>query len=205
MTTSSLRATSYELRAGNAEPSDEELMARCRQGDDRAMDLLVARYYARLFRFAHRMLGEREAAEDVAQQALLLAYRNVRRFRLERRFATWILAIAANLCRTEGSRRARRGRREAAVAGWSEGSVEEPVAPQSVEAAALRRLEGERVQQALHGLSPEHRLAVVLFYYEGMSHTEIASVCGCAVGTVKSRLHYALARLRRLLCSLETG
>lgn len=179
-----------------AHPSDEELMARCRAGDDRAMDLLVGRWYARLHGLAYRMLHDREAAEDVAQQALLLAYRHAGRFRPGARVATWLLAIAANLCRTEASRRARRP-----TVTWDE--RREPEAPGSVEAAALSRLEGERVHRALDALTPEHRLVVILFYYEGLSHAEIARVCGCAVGTAKSRLHYALARLRRLLCCVE--
>lgn len=177
-------------------PSDEELMARCRAGDDLAMDLLVGRWYGRLYGFAFRMLGDREAAEDAAQQALILAYRHAARFRPDGRVATWLLAIAANLCRTEAGRRARRP-----TVSWEEQG--EPEAPTSVEATALRRLEGERVTRALDSLSREHRLVVILFYYEGLGHAEIARVCGCAVGTAKSRLHYALARLRRLLCSVE--
>jgi RNA polymerase sigma-70 factor (ECF subfamily) len=84
---------------------------------------------------------------------------------------------------------------------WEEPA--EPASASTVEEAALRRLEGERVHRALDALSPEHRLVVVLFYYEGLSHAEIARVCHCAVGTAKSRLHYALARLRRLLCSVD--
>jgi RNA polymerase sigma-70 factor, ECF subfamily len=178
------------------EPSDAELMERCRLGEIRAMDLLVSRYYPVLYRFAYRMLREREAAEDVAQETLLRAYRSAARFRAGTRFSTWLLAIAANLCRTELHRRARRPER-----GWE--GLEEREAPGSVEGAALRRLEAERVDRALRALSPDHRLVVVLFYFEGMSQPEIARTCGCAVGTVKSRLHYALARLRRLL--LTTG
>jgi RNA polymerase sigma-70 factor, ECF subfamily len=174
------------------EPSDEELMARCRLGDDRAMDLLVSRYYPLLYRFAYRMLREREAAEDAAQEALLRAYRNVHRFHAGRRFSTWLLAITANLCRTELHRRSRRPESEG-------GGVEDREAAGTVESAALCRMENERIERALGALSPDHRLVVVLFYYEGMSQPEIAQVCGRAVGTVKSRLHYALARLRKLL------
>jgi len=161
------------------------------------MDLLVGRWYPRLYGFAYRMLHERETAEDVAQQTLVLAYRHAGRFRPGARVSTWLLAIAANLCRTEVGRRARRPIVSCAAHA-------EPEAPGSVEAAALRRLEGERVYDAMDALSAEHRLVVILFYYEGLSHAEIARVCGCAVGTAKSRLHYALARLRRLLCSVET-
>jgi RNA polymerase sigma-70 factor (ECF subfamily) len=174
------------------EPSDEELMARCRSGDDRAMDLLVSRYYPVLYRFAYRMLQEREAAEDAAQEALIRAYRGAGRFHAGKRLSTWLLAIGANVCRTELRRRSRQPE-----CGWEE--LEGQSAPGSVESDALQRLEGEAVYRALRSLSADHRLAVVLFYYEGLSQPEIARVCGCAVGTVKSRLHYALARLRSVL------
>jgi RNA polymerase sigma-70 factor, ECF subfamily len=177
---------------GDLELADEELMARCRAGDRQAMDLLVTRYYQRLHGFAYRLLPDREAAADIAQETLLRAYRSAARFQTGQRFSTWLLTIAANLCRTELRRRSRHPEH-----GWQELADQE--APGSVEGAALQRLEGEEVHRALSLLSPEHRLTVVLFYFEQMSHQEIAQVCGCAVGTAKSRLHYALARLRALL------
>src|SRR5947209_12091247 len=90
------------------EPSDAELMERCRLGESRAMDLLVSRYYPVLYRFAYRMLHEREAAEDAAQETLLRAYRSAARFRAGKRLSTWLLAIEANVCRTELQRRSRR-------------------------------------------------------------------------------------------------
>jgi RNA polymerase sigma-70 factor (ECF subfamily) len=187
-----VRAAETAREREAVEPSDAELMARCRSGDGRAMDRLVSRYYPVLYRFAYRMLHDREAAEDVAQETLLRAYRSAARFRAGMCFSTWLLAIAANLCRTELRRRSRRPE-------CSSDGLEERGAPGSVEGAALRRLEGERVDRALGALSPDHRLVVVLFYFEGMRQPEIARACGCAVGTVKSRLHYALARLRQLL------
>jgi RNA polymerase sigma-70 factor, ECF subfamily len=176
-----------------SEPSDEALMAACRAGDLWAMDLLVARYFHRLSGFAFRLLGDRDAAEDVAQETLLRAYRRADRFRTDQRLSAWLLTIAANLCRNEVRRRSRRPEYGVEAAPESE-------AAGSVEDLALQRLANEEASRALDRLSPEHRLTVVLFYYEGMSHPEIAKLCGCAVGTAKSRLHYALKQLRALLC-----
>jgi RNA polymerase sigma-70 factor (ECF subfamily) len=156
------------------------------------MDLLVSRHYRRLFNFSYRMLHQREAAEDVAQETFLRAYRNAHRYRAESRFSTWLFAIAANLCRTELRRRSRHPE-----CGYTElGEFESPM---SVEKVALRHLEGVEVRRALEKLSADQRMALVLFYFEGMSYQDISQVCGCSLGTVKSRLHYALAKMRGFL------
>ena len=174
------------------EPSDDELMNRCRKGDCRAMDALVSRYHRRVYNFSYQMLHQREAAEDVAQETFLRAYRNAGRYKAGGRFSNWLFAIAANLCRTELRKRSRH--RETA---WDElGEMESAV---SVEGSALRRLENAEVKEAMERLTPDHRMALVLFYFEGMSQQDISQVCGCSLGTVKSRLHYALARLRGLM------
>lgn len=179
-------------------PSDDELMDRCRAGDCRAMDALVSRYYRRVYAFCYRILHQREAAEDAAQETLLRAYRYAHRYRSDGRFSTWLFAIAANLCRTELSKRSRRSE-----CAWEE--LGEMQAPGSVEKSAMRLVEGHEVRRALERLSPDQRMAVVLFYYEGMSYQDIADVCGCALGTVKSRMHHALAKMRVLLPSMAAG
>lgn len=176
---------------------DHELMARCSTGDSRAMDALVSRYYRRLYAFCYRMLHQREAAEDVAQETLLRAYRYSGRYRADGRFTTWLFAIAANLCRSELSKRARRPE-----CSWEETVLADAPDSLEVERAALRRLENREVRRALESLSPDQRMALVLFYFEGMSYQDIAAVCGCALGTVKSRMHHALRRLRILLPAL---
>jgi RNA polymerase sigma-70 factor (ECF subfamily) len=156
------------------------------------MDRLVSRYHRRLFNFAYRMLHQREAAEDVAQETFLRAYKNAGRYRAESRFSTWLFAIAANLCRTELRKKSRHPE-----CGWSElGEFESPI---SVENLAMSRLEGSEIRQAMERISAEQRMALILFYFEGMSYQDIAQVCDCSLGTVKSRLHYAIARLRSIL------
>jgi len=153
------------------------------------MDSLVSRYYRRVYNFSYQMLHQREAAEDVAQETFLRAYRNAGRYKAGGRFANWLFAIAANLCRTELRKRSRHP--ESAY-----DELGELEAPHSVEGAAMRRIECAEVRQALERLSPDHRMTLLLFYFEGMSQQDISQVCGCSLGTVKSRLHYALARLR---------
>lgn len=161
-------------------------------GDCRAMDTLVSRYHRRVYHFAFQMLRQRETAEDVAQETFLRAYRNAGRYRAGGRFSNWLFAIAANLCRTELRRRSRHPETAFDELGEMESAV-------SVEGSAMRRLESSEIRKALDRLTPDHRMALVLFYFEGMSQQDISQVCGCSLGTVKSRLHYALARLRGLL------
>lgn len=156
------------------------------------MDALVSRYYRRVYNFSYQMLRQRETAEDVAQETFLRAYRNANRYKAGGRFSNWLFAIAANLCRTELRRKSRHPE-----TAWDElGEMESTV---SVEGSAMHRIECAEVRQALERLSPDHRMALVLFYFEGMSQQDISQVCGCSLGTVKSRLHYALARLRGLI------
>jgi RNA polymerase sigma-70 factor (ECF subfamily) len=142
-----------------------------------------------VYNFAYQMLHQRESAEDVAQETFLRAYRNAGRYQAGGRFSNWLFAIAANLCRTELRRRSRHPE-----TAWDElGEMESSV---SVERSAMSRLECAEVKRALERLTPDHRMALILFYFEGMSQQDISQVCGCSLGTVKSRLHYALARLR---------
>lgn len=156
------------------------------------MDALVSRYYRRVYHFSYQMLHQRETAEDIAQETFLRAYRNAGRYRAGGRFSNWLFAIAANLCRTELRRRSRHPETAFDELGEMESAV-------SVENSALRRLECAEVRDAMKRLTPDHRMALVLFYFEGMSQQDISQVCGCSIGTVKSRLHYALARLRGML------
>ncbi|HEY3283857.1 MAG TPA: RNA polymerase sigma factor [Armatimonadota bacterium] len=179
------------------QPSDDELMFQCRSGNAQAMDLLVSRYYRRVYAFCYRMLHHRESAEDVAQETLLRAYRYSHRYRADGRFSTWLFAIAANLCRTELSKRSRRSE-----CAWED--LGEMQAPGSVEGTAMLRLDGRAVRQALDRLSPDQRIALVLFYFEGMSYQDIAQVCNCALGTVKSRMHHGIAKMRVLLPALAS-
>src|SRR6266487_6473589 len=84
----------------NTEPLDEaELIARCRQNDQRAFELLVERYAVRILNLAHRMVGDAMQAEDLMQDTFLAAWRNLPQFRAEASFSTWLYRIAVNKCK----------------------------------------------------------------------------------------------------------
>lgn len=156
------------------------------------MEQLVAAHQGSLFAFLYRMVGEPATAEDLMQETFVRALQASRRYRPEGRISTWLFSIAANLVRDRWRRRARRGE-------------ELPLdhlpleAPDSTEEQALRGIDHERVREALLCLPLEQRLALILRYYQDLSYEEIAQALAIPVGTVRSRIHNGLARLKRLL------
>jgi RNA polymerase sigma factor (sigma-70 family) len=169
------------------EPTDE-LIDRARKGDRDAFGALIEPVLARGFRLAFGVLGDRQAAEDAAQDAVVTAWRKLGNVRHGSPIEPWFLAIVANRCRKMWQQRNRRG---AVPDRESYGSLAGDVAD---------RLD---IQQALKHLSPEQRLIVVLRFYYDLPLEESARIAGIPVGTAKSRLHRALASLRFDLSEVE--
>lgn len=171
--------------------SDATVVARVLAGDSQAYAILVARYRAPCARFAARMLGSREDAEEVLQDAFVRAYRSLARCEDPERFGSWLFRILANRCRTAGTRRGRREqtfvRDEFALL---EASEEHPA-----ERAAWR----EEIQRALMRLEPEQREAFLLKHVEELGYEEMAEITGVGVSALKMRVKRACERLRVLL------
>jgi RNA polymerase sigma-70 factor (ECF subfamily) len=182
---------------GAADP-DLELVSRWQAGDASAFEALVRRHERPVFRLALRMLGNREEAEDVAQEALLSLHRHGHRFRRESRFSTFVYRVTANAAlnrrRTLGRSRAR----ERLLAERESGFDPTP-SPRNPGDALVGAEAQARVQEALQELSPDLRIAVVLFDIEGLPYGEIARVLEVPEGTVKSRIHRARNALREKL------
>lgn len=156
------------------------------RGDRDAAGALVRAHYADVFRFCARQVGPDWAA-DAAQETFVTMSRSLSKFEGRSDFRTWLFGIARRHCLAI----ARKRRREPlAIEGWLH-EQPAPGMPCPVEAEALRA--------ALRSLSEEHREAVLLHEVEGLTYEQIAEVAGVPVGTVKSRLHYAFASLRRAL------
>jgi len=162
---------------------DAGWVAACQAGDERAMQRLYAKHHGRLFAMALRLTGNRGDAEDVVQEAFLRAWRALPSFRGEASFGTWIYRIAVNLCRDQFKRRRP-----------TEPEVEGQAAPTPGDGIARRRLES-----ALQSLSAGYREVLVLHDVMELKHPEIAEILGVEVGTCKSQLHKARARMRALL------
>lgn len=181
------------------EDPDAELVDRWLAGDGAAFESLVRRHERRVFGLLMRMLGDRQEAEDVAQEAFLSLHRHGHRFRREARFSTFVYRVAANAAlnrrRTLGRKRAR----EDALARRQDAGFDLPSSPRDPEDATAGGEIQAQVQQALLELSDDLRAAIVLYDIEGQSYGDIAKALQIPEGTVKSRIHRARNALREHL------
>jgi RNA polymerase sigma-70 factor (ECF subfamily) len=180
------------------------LLLQAARGDEAAFLLLYERHRTPVFRFACRMLGSAQQAEDVTQECFLSILRRPEAFRAERAsLRTYLCAIARHLA----FKQLRKRGQETLV---DDPPVDAPDArPGGVPGDPLQAvLDGEAasaVRLAVEALPPLQREAVVLFEYQEMSLADIAAVCEVDVGTVKSRLHRARERRRRTLAPWLAG
>jgi RNA polymerase sigma-70 factor (ECF subfamily) len=179
---------------------EQEIVARARAGDGDAFSLLVQQHQDLAFRTAYLILGEAAEAEDAAQDAFVRAHRALGSFRPDAPFRPWLLAIVANVARNRRRSAARQALLELRAA--EAGPLGE--AAPSPEAAALAHERRRWLLAAVNSLRAEERLAVAGRYFLGFSEAELASLLGCARGTVKSRLSRALSRLRERLAEGPT-
>ncbi|MEJ2745061.1 MAG: RNA polymerase sigma factor [bacterium] len=176
------------------EARDEELLIVIANGDPAPLRTLYDRYKSRIMTYAFYVLGDRAAAEDVVQETFLRVFKHARRFDPEKRFSTWIYSIAANLCRDELRKRARR--RDFTLPLLYEPAEDRVSSP--LRAAAGREF-ATRLREELGRLSAEQREVIVLRFIDSMAYADIAEIAGCPLGTVQSRLHAALKVLRERL------
>ncbi|HID24470.1 MAG TPA: sigma-70 family RNA polymerase sigma factor [Planctomycetaceae bacterium] len=184
------------------DPEDRELIEACLSGQTEAFGKLVVRYQNRLFHTLRCMLGSREDAKDVTQEAFVLAFRKLHQFRHDSAFYSWLFRIAMNLA---ASLR-RREHPMQSLADVTDGRAPfDPIDPhrdirpsETAEVAEQQRL----VWQALEQLEPDFRMVLVLKELEGLKYEEIAEIMGCPLGTVRSRLHRARSMLREKLSSV---
>ncbi len=169
------------------------------RGDVAAFNELVLAHQTTVYNVALRTLGNPEDAADATQDAFISAFRAIREFR-GGSFKAWVLRIAVNACYDTLRRRQRRPSSSLEVvleAGESDpGLADRRIGP---ERAALSAETAEAIQAALMRLPEEQRTLVVLCDVQGLSYEEAAEATGAALGTVKSRLSRARARLRDIL------
>lgn len=185
-----------------AEASDKVLLERCRAGDETAFDDLVLRHQQRAFNVAFQLLRDHEDATEVAQDAFVRIYRSVGSFRGECEFTTWLHQIVVNLARNKHRWWKRRGR-QAGVSldtpvKTDDGEVPLQIAndtdPPDVQTVKTEFM--ELLSRRMDELPRKFREVLVLRNIENLSYEQIASVLGCSIGTVKSRIARARETLR---------
>ena len=171
---------------------EADIIRRCQDGDREAFRSVVEWYGRVLYGTAYMMTRDRPLAEDLVQEAFLLAWSNILSFRPGTNLRAWLLRILLN--RTISEQRKKR----VTQIELDEGAATVPD-PDPGEKLVLREEERERIRRGLGTLPLEQRQVVVLRYYADLTGPEIAKTLGWREGTVRSRLHRALAQLRPLL------
>jgi RNA polymerase sigma-70 factor (ECF subfamily) len=178
---------------------EADLVRRARAGEADAFGALVLEHQSFVYNLAWRALGNDHEAEDLAQEAFVRAWLALPNFRGQARFRTWLYRITTNLCynRLPGLRRdlAALGTMEAAE--LPEAHESEPAA--TVEAAERRAF----LHRAIDELPEGYRMLIMLRFQEGLPYEEIAAIMSLPLGTVKTGLFRARARLRQSLAVLE--
>jgi RNA polymerase sigma-70 factor (ECF subfamily) len=182
---------------------DEDLVARARKNDQRAVEDLVHRYQQKAYAIAYHFTdGSVQDAEDLTQEAFLRAFQNLDKFRGESSFYTWFYRILVNVC-VDGRRR--RNRWHKVFLPWHRESGHKGLSPEErpdpeAHERSLKAISGKElsrdIQNSLRSLPEKQRLAFQLKALHGMSIQEIARVMGAAEGTVKSHLFRATHFLR---------
>jgi len=182
--------------------SDEDLMARVAEDDERAFTELVRRFQGRVMNLVSRVLNDRNCADDLAQEVFVRVFVHRRNYRRGSKFSTWLFTIAANLAKNEIRRRVRRRNWFSldALTEMLNDSIIQLADPTEGSEAGLEReqLQGE-VGRAIATVPEKYRLALVLRDIEGLSYEEIAEVIGVPGGTVRSRINRARSMLKRKL------
>ncbi|MEO7713803.1 MAG: sigma-70 family RNA polymerase sigma factor [Gemmatimonadaceae bacterium] len=174
------------------ELTDADAVAAVLAGDVDAYATLVERYRDAYMRFAVRMLGDREDADDALQSAFVRGFRSLAKCQDPSRFGAWLYQIAINECRTLGTRR---GRRELRLV-RGDAALEHTIGEEKpTDDVALR----EEIQRALDQLDGDQREAFVLKHVEELSYEEMADLTGLGVSALKMRVKRACERLRSLL------
>ena len=179
---------------------DKRLISLSKDGDLAAFNTLVDRYERDIYNLCYRLLGDKQSAEDAAQEAFLSAYRSLAGF-AGGNVRSWLLRIAANQSKDELRRRKRKDRAASLDQMFDTlgASVEVPDPSQTAEQVVEDKERAQLLQVLLLQLPEEQRTALVLVDLMDHRYEEAAEILELSVGTVKSRIHRARTKLRKIL------
>ncbi|MFH1884877.1 MAG: sigma-70 family RNA polymerase sigma factor [Planctomycetota bacterium] len=183
----------------------EEIIAmrRCRRGSSGAFEVFVNRYMKDAYFIALGLVGNREDAMDLSQEAFIRAYRNIKHLKPDRRFFPWFYQILKNLCISH--LRKRRYRQTSSLDGENCPEVAAITDYFSPEVVAGRNELKDKVWKTIGKLDDKHREVIILRHFQDMSYEQIAEALYCNKGTVTSRLYYARKKLEELLSTGKGG
>jgi RNA polymerase sigma-70 factor (ECF subfamily) len=191
-----------EEREFSMDGGDDELIRRAGEGDLRAFDVLVRRYQRKVYYLALRMLKSHDAADDVAQDTFVRAYRAIGTFKPGSNFYTWLYRI----CMNRSLNYLEKEKHLVPESAFGEGSS--PLERASTEADPLDEVAGaesaQLIEKAIDSLSPAYKAVFILRVYEEMTYEEIAESLGISMGTVMSRLFRAREKLQEMLSGHDT-
>jgi RNA polymerase sigma-70 factor (ECF subfamily) len=181
----------WNMREYSAEDEDN-IIRQCLNGNAEKFSVLVERYRSLAFNVAFRMLGDQDAANDMAQDSFIAAYKGLRDFHHGSRFSTWLYRIVMNKCRDY----LRAGKDTVSVDEIAELRSDPKRTPE--EKASGREAQGI-VQEALNALPPDYREVIVLKHIEELDYQEISVILGVGITALKVRAHRAREMLRDVL------
>jgi RNA polymerase sigma-70 factor (ECF subfamily) len=181
---------------------ERQLLAALQRGEESAFDTLVRRFQHRVYGMCLRLLGDRQEAEDIAQEVFLSVFRHIGGFRGESSLSTWLWRVTRNHCLNRLKHLKRRRHRQhlsLESPGERESQTRTRDLPAGEECRPDSRLQEKQLRQLLEAeiarLTPEHREIVVFADLEHLGYEEIQQITGLPLGTIKSRLHRARLEL----------
>jgi len=171
---------------------EHDIIERCRKGDGDAYAVLVDRYQSLAYTVACRMLGDADAANDIAQESFFAAYEGLRHFRFGSKFSSWLTSIVLNKCRD-----LLRSRRP--TVGIDEIAEIRETRRRNPEQEASAGESADAVQKALDRLPPDYREVIILKHIEELDYQSISEILGVSVAALKVRAHRGRELLRAQL------
>ncbi len=189
-------------KGGGDMDRERDLISRAQDGDVTAFEALIAEHQQNIFSIAYRMAKNRDDAEDMTQEILVKIFKNLKKFKGDSKFSTWIYRVATNTCLDEIQKRNRHqtyslDKELETEAGSLVGEIrdETPTPEEHLEQKTVQMA----VREAISRLGDDHKKVLILRDLQGMSYEEIGRILQCSEGTVKSRLSRARQTLKKII------